>query len=221
MITNIFFNLQQKSSNHKYVKMKNIISIFFLLILNINYAQNYGSPEYQKTRIDEAMYCIKNNELERATSILYSVNKINSKNELGKLALKKADSLLPIVQQKIIRNLIGTWTLFESGSNWGFKTEKDTLIKKVLIITDKNFQFYEQNLKTKENKLIKTEKTTFTKYEDMSDNQFDFVFTDKSIWAFFINKETNVLRQINTGEETDEGRTEIVCGNSELNYKKD
>jgi hypothetical protein len=200
--------------------MKNTIYIIFLLISNVNYSQDYRSPEYQKLRIDEAITCIKNNELERATMILYFVNNLNRESELGKIALKKADSLLPIAQQKIKKNLVGTWTLFESGSNWGFETEKDTLIKKVLIITEKDFQFYEQNIKTKENKLIKTEKTIFTKYRDMSDACFDFVFSDKSIWAFYINKETNVLRQIYTGEETSEGRTEMVCGNAELNYKK-
>ncbi|TDO96557.1 hypothetical protein [Flavobacterium sp. 245] len=200
--------------------MKNTIYIIFLLISNVNYSQDYRSPEYQKLRIDDAITCIKNNELERATMILYFVNNINSTNELGKMALKKADSLLPIVQQKIRKNLVGTWTLFESGSNWGFETEKDTLIKKVLIITEKDFQFYERNIKTKENKLIKNEKTTFTKYRDTSDACFDFVFSDKSIWAFYINKDTNVLRQIYTGEETKDGRTEMVCGNTELNYKK-
>jgi hypothetical protein len=199
---------------------KSVIYIVFLLISNLNYSQDYRSPEYQKLRIDEAINCVKNNELERATMILYFVNNLNSENELGKMALKKADSLLPIAQQKVRKNLVGTWTLFESGSNWGFETEKDTLIKKVLIITEKDFQFYEQNVKTKENKLIKTEKTTFEKYRDTSDSSFDFVFSDKSIWAFYRDEKTNILKQMYTGQETDTGRTEMVCGNTELNYKK-
>ncbi|CAM4146215.1 hypothetical protein FLSI110296_16005 [Flavobacterium sinopsychrotolerans] len=62
--------------------MKNTIYIIFLLISNVNYSQDYRSPEYQKLRIDEAITCIKNNELERATMILYFVNNINSTNNL-------------------------------------------------------------------------------------------------------------------------------------------
>lgn len=56
----------------------------------------------------------------------------------------------------------------------------------------------------------------------VNDNNYsnEFLFSDNQIWWFGIDKNSSELRQINTGEKTKDGRTEIVCGNSELYYTK-
>ncbi|MHC0443138.1 hypothetical protein [Flavobacterium sp. 3-210] len=124
------------------------------------------------------------------------------------------------MQYQVIRKYIGKWVLFESGSNWGFTSEENMSKRKILVITEHEFQFYEEDIETKENKLITIEKISLTTQKDFSYSFIDFVFKDKSLWAFYFDESRNILRQINTGEETNNGRTEIVCGNTELHYKR-
>ncbi len=68
--------------------------------------------------------------------------------------------------------------------------------------------------------MIKSENIKFSKSTHESIYSYEFVFSDNQIWWFGIDKNSNQLRQMNTGEETENGRTEIVCGNSELRYIK-
>ena len=49
---------------------------------------------------------------------------------------------------------------------------------------------------------------------------FDFVFSDKTLWSFYYDEKTKILRQIMTGEDSENGRSEMVCGNSEFKYTK-
>jgi hypothetical protein len=198
--------------------MKKIILLIFLLVTSLNYSQETKSSKNQKYAFDEANRYLKSNQPEKASEFFYYTNKMNPKSKLGQIALKKGDS---IIHQKIKSKIIGTWTLFESGSNWGFKDENKGPVKKILTITNDDFQFYEYDIETKVKKLVKTEKLAFEEYKDPNESSFDFVFSDKSLWAFYFDKERNILRQMNTGEQTAEGRTEIVCGNSELNYIKE
>tara|TARA_R110002124_G_scaffold115746_1_gene271719 strand:- start:1352 stop:1504 length:153 start_codon:yes stop_codon:yes gene_type:complete len=42
--------------------------------------------------------------------------------------------------------------------------------------------------------------------------------SDNQIWHISKNEKTGELRQVNTGEQNENGRSEIVCGNLELIY---
>lgn len=197
--------------------MKSTIYIFLLLMPFLNYSQVDKTFEYQKLAFIEAERYLKNNQLEMAIEFFNHVNKLDMKSELAKIAIQRSDSILNV---KIKNKIIGKWILFESGSNWGFISEENLSKRKILIISEDDFQFYEKDITTQEYKLIKIEKSFFTKKKDVSGRTTDFVFKDKSLWMFYFDEKRNILRQIYTGEETDEGRTEMVCGNTELNYKR-
>ena len=199
--------------------MKKIFTLIFLLLFLQSYSQEYGEKGYQKKRFDEATEFLKNNDFESATLTFYFVFRYE-KNELGKIALKKSDSILPKAQQSIKKKLVGKWILSKSGSNWGFKKTNDTLTKKILIIDIDKFSFYDQNINTKEMKLTKCEKINFTKNRNRKGSLFDFVFSDNTLWNFYYDEETKILKQIMTGIDSENGRSEIVCGNSEYYYIK-
>ena len=48
----------------------------------------------------------------------------------------------------------------------------------------------------------------------------EFVFSNKEIWDYSIDKNSGELKTFYTGEETETGRTELVCGNPEFYYFK-
>lgn len=198
--------------------MKKIILLIFLLVTGLHYSQETKASKNQKYAFEEANRYLKSNQTAKAAEFFLYTNNMNPKSKIGQLALQKADS---IVHQRITGRIIGTWTLRESGSNWGFKDENKGPVKKILTITNDDFQFYEYNIETKVKKLVKTEKLAFEKYKDPNASVLDFIFSDNSLWAFYFDEERNILRQVNTGEQTPEGRTDIVCGNSELRYIKE
>ncbi|MBZ4033689.1 hypothetical protein K6T82_02860 [Flavobacterium sp. 17A] len=197
--------------------MKKTLGLFLMLFSVLNYAQNNSTLKNQKIALKEAERFLNRNDLEMAADILKYTIALDPKSKIGELAGSKYDL---IIKNKVLKDILGKWVLFERGSNWGFTEEKDNLKRKVLIITETEFQFYEENIQSKELKTIKTEKIILTKQEDGSRSSFDFVFSDKSLWSFFFDEKFGFLRQFNTGEETNEGRTEIFCGNSELRYKR-
>ena len=199
--------------------MKSLFTLIFALFFLESYAQEYGKEGYQEKRYNEAIQSLKNKEFEDAAFTFYFVYRYK-KNELGNLALKKSDSILPFAQENIRKKIIGKWVLSESGSNWGFKKQTDSLIKKVLVIDLDKFSFYDLNVKTKKMILTKSEKSLFTKNRDMRGLLFDFAFSDKTLWSFYYDEKKKTLRQIMTGEDSENGRSEMVCGNSEFIYTK-
>ena len=199
--------------------MKRLFILIFVFTFSQSFAQEYGQEGYQEKIYQEATEDLKKNEFESAYMGFYFVHKYK-KNDLSIIALKKADSILPFAQQNIRKKIVGKWTLFESGSNWGFEKEKQSDLKKLLIIELDKFSFYDLNIKRNKMTLTKSEKSVFTKNRDMQDLVFDFVFSDRALWSFYYDEKTKILRQIMTGNESENGRSEIVCGNSEYKYTR-
>lgn len=200
--------------------MKNYILTIILFSISQVWSQEWKDSGYQKKMFDEAKEYLKNLEYSSAAGVFQYVNELNPNNDLGKIAKIKSDSLKPIARIKLIESIIGKWKLKETGSNWGFQNHKDSLNDRILAIEKNKFIFFEQNKITKELKLIKTENIKFSKSIHERFYSYEFVFSDNQIWRFGIDKNSGQLRQMNTGEETENGRTEIVCGNSELRYMK-
>lgn len=200
--------------------MKNYILTIILFSISQVWSQEWKDSGYQKKMFDEAKEYLKNLEYSSAAGVFQYVNELNPNNDLGKIAKIKSDSLKPIARIKLIESIIGKWKLKETGSNWGFQNHKDSLNDRILVIEKNKFIFFEQNKITKELKLIKTENIKFSKSIHERFYSYEFVFSDNQIWRFGIDKNSGQLRQMNTGEETENGRTEIVCGNSELRYMK-
>jgi hypothetical protein len=200
--------------------MKKYFLILTLLVFCQSWSQEWESPEYQKKMFDEAKEHLKNLEYSSAAGVFQFVNELNPNNDLGKIAKIKSDSLKPIARIKLIESINGKWKLKETGSNWGFEDYKDSLNDRILIINKNKFLFYDQNKLTKELKFIEQEDMKFSKSIHKSIYSYEFVFSDNQIWWFGTNENNCTLRQVNTGKESEDGRTEIVCGNAELIYIK-
>lgn len=200
--------------------MKKYILTIFLFSFSLIWSQKSKSLKDQKQIFEEAQE--STNKLDYASAIgFYTyVYNLNPNNDLGKKAKIKSDSLKSLPRKKYIESIIGKWKLNKVGSNWGFENYKDSLNNRILIIEQNKLIFFEQDKLTNELKLIKSEDLKFLTSVNEDNYSNEFLFSDNQIWWFGIDKNNSDLRQMNTGEKTKNGRTEIVCGNSELYYTK-
>lgn len=181
--------------------MKKILVLLFLFVSNYSIAQKsllskfIGGPKWNKNKKE-----------------LFT-DSIQLKKTLNRL-----DSLCGIEEQKLIDSISGKWRLKRSGSNWRMDNENDSLTDQILIINSTHFLFYEQNVKTKEMKLIASEKVNFLRNMFGKCCTREIVFSDSLIWSFSLNKVNGELEQYNTGNRIETGRTYMVCGNLERYY---
>ena len=184
------------------------------------WSQKSKSLKDQKKMFEEAQESINKLDFASAIGFYTYVYNLNPNNDLGKKAKVKSDSLKSLPRKKYIESLIGKWKLNKVGSNWGFEKYKDSLNNRILIIEQSKLIFYEQDKLTNELKLIESQNLIFLTSVNEDNYSNEFLFSDNQIWWFGIDKNNSELRQMNTGEKTINGRTEIVCGNSELYYTK-
>lgn len=200
--------------------MKKYILIIFLFSFSLMWSQKSKSLKDQKKMFEEAQESINKLDFASAIGFYTYVYNLNPNNDLGKKAKVKSDSLKSLPRKKYIESLIGKWKLNKVGSNWGFEKYKDSLNNRILIIEQSKLIFYEQDKLTNELKLIESQNLIFLTSVNEDNYSNEFLFSDNQIWWFGIDKNNSELRQMNTGEKTINGRTEIVCGNSELYYTK-
>jgi hypothetical protein len=91
---------------------------------------------------------------------------------------------------------------------------------KFMVIENNQILFYEQSKNYKEMKPIKIENIKFIDQLGMNRSFTEFSDSKKQIWSFLLDESSGVLRVINTGEETENGRTESICGNIEYRYER-
>jgi len=200
------------------------MKIWTLLILGLtclnSWSQITESEVKQKEHYDTALNRLSQAEDLQAMVYFHFAIKVNSKSGLGKMAFKKRDSLKPIVRNRHIEKIQGVWMLTSSGSNWGHdKVTNETAINNIIIVKGNKISFFEQSRNSLEKKLIKTEIIKFCEINEQYPTFISFVYQNKQIWKYWIS-DSNNLRVMNLGEEVKNGRTEILCGNSELYYEK-
>ncbi|TDD99095.1 hypothetical protein [Flavobacterium sandaracinum] len=202
------------------VQMKKYILIIFLFSFSLIWSQKSNHSKNQKIYLKEAQESLNKSDNASAIGFYTYVYEINPNNDLGKRAKIKSDSLKSLPRKKYIESIIGKWKLNKIGSNWGFENYKDSLINRILIIDKNKLIFFEENKITKELKKIKSEDLIFLSTVNEDNYSNEFLFSDNQIWWLGIDKNNSQLRQMNTGEKNKDGRTEIVCGNSELYYTR-
>jgi len=122
--------------------------------------------------------------------------------------------LKPIIRKKFKEKVSGKWKMTKDNLN----TTND-LVKYIEIENDQ-ISYYEQLKNSNEVKLVKKERMKFIDQLGMNRSFTEFADSNKKIWALLLDESTGILRVINTGEETKDGRTESVCGNIEYEYIK-
>ena len=116
----------------------------------------------------------------------------------------------------------GIWKWKTTGTNWGINsTNKLSQIDKILVISDKTTEFYEENKESKKRNLIKTENIKLLEnFEYRGPTTSELIYSDNQIWSFAFDKSNN-LYITNTGELLESGEVlEIACGNAEMIYKR-
>jgi hypothetical protein len=128
----------------------------------------------------------------------------------------KIDSIKPMARKNHLKSIQGKWKLVEFGSNWGYnKAENDTLI----LIDDSSISYYLPNSHFKEKGLIRKEKLIYSDAISLYPIFFNFKYSDGTLWNIDIS-EKNRLQMTYTGNEENNERSIIVCGNSEYYFKK-
>ena len=193
--------------------MRKFIFLISFFISFSSSAQNEKIIAYQKERFEYAISFFEKSEFEKAADLFSYVHKLNPENELGQFAFKKVDSLKPVIRKRFIDKITGKWKMIENNSN-------SSQIDKYIIIENYQVSFYEQNKNSKEMNLIRIEKMKFIDQLGMNRSFTEFADSKKQIWSCLLDESTGILRVINTGDETENGRTETVCGNIEYKYEK-
>jgi hypothetical protein len=190
--------------------MSKVILIICLFISVSIWGQN------QDTIYNKATKYLKANEIQKAIRYYQFANNIHPRTELGQCALEKVDSLKPIVRKTVTDKLIGNWKMVDPGSNWVIRD--DNLVAKMITISLDEIKFFELYKNSKNWTLIKSEKLIFLDKAGIDLFYTEIVYSNKEIWDYTIDDDSGQLTVRYTGEETDTGRTEIVCGTTETNY---
>lgn len=192
---------------------KIFILITFLISLH-SFSQDAKIIAYQKERFEYAISFLEKSELENAADLFSYVQHLNPSNDLGKIASRKVDSLKPLIRKRFIEKITGKWKMVKENLN-----SSSTDIDKYILIENYQISFYEQNRSSKEMILVRIEKMKFIDQLGMNRSFTEFADSKKQIWSCLLNESNGILRVINTGEETENGRTEGV-DNMEYKYEK-
>ena len=186
-----------------------------------SFAQENKLDKYQKENYQKALTSLAKNNISRALIQFFSAYKIKPESNTGKIALTKSDSITIIVRQKLVNDFQGVRELTKTSTNWRpQEIEKTSDVAQLLIITPHEINFYKQHSKTKKRELLRSEKIKFYGPKDLFESFTTIVYSNAQLWSYGINKTNDVLHLTHTGNATIEGRSVIVCGNSELYYKR-
>lgn len=140
---------------------------------------------------------------------------------MEKKSKNKIDLLKPILRENLINKIIGTWNLNGSEPIW---TRKDLKTAKqndtLMVISNQEIAYYVENIKTKENRLFKTDEIKFYDGFDNTNSVTEMINSENELWTFIVDESLNSLRLIHTGNVTSSGREIIDIDNKESYYIK-
>ncbi len=215
--------------------MRKILVIIIILNSIHNYGQTQRIDSVQKmffTRANDNLNMsnievdypeIERSYVERAYINFYFCHKKNPESKIGQISLKKSDSLKNLVINNLFSNIQGVWRWKSTGSNWGIdSTDKTSIIDKILIISDKKIEFYDENKESKKRTLIKTENIKLLGNIDYRfPTTSELIYSDNQIWDIGFDKSKNLIHITNTGELLENGTVNgVVCGNTEMIYER-
>jgi hypothetical protein len=192
--------------------------IFIMLLVSLSSRSQNNSPTeaLQMEDFNLAKDCLKEANLNGAMKLFYYANNFNKKTPIGALALKKADSIKVILRKKLLTELVGNWKMIDDVPSWVMR--EDSVVGQMITINTSEIQFFELVRNAKSWKLTKTEKILYSEEQTMNSSYADLIYSNNEIWYYWIDEKTGYLQAINTGEKTETGRTEIICGSPKKTY---
>ncbi|MNQ41734.1 hypothetical protein D3C85_554210 [compost metagenome] len=195
-----------------------IFVVVFLLSISV-FSQNNNDTEVLQTKeFNSANEYLKNSYLETAMNSFYYANRLNSKTLIGSISAKRADSLKIILRKNLITELAGNWKMFDDVPSWVMR--EDSIVGKMIQINGNEIQFYELIKKATHWKLIKTEKILYSDSLSSDSSYSELIYSNNEIWQYSIDEKTGYLNLTYTGDKTETGRTEIICGTVTKTYFK-
>ena len=203
--------------------MQKALFFIVLLISFKSVAQNDSKAAFQKSRYDLAMSYYQKSDFVKALDLFSIASKIKPENQLGKDAFKKIDTLKTMLRKNILSKIIGTWKMTGDKPIWSVNANlKSNVngIEELIEISQSKIVFYEQDLKTKVKKTIKSEDLAYYN-KDESDALFSAVIlSDGTIWSCLLNDDSTVLHVINIAKQTEKGIEKITSDNLERYFSK-
>ena len=190
-----------------------LLSIVFQNIV----AQDNDRSAYQTQLFTLAIKTSESGDYLEAIRTLAISNNINPKAEIATLAVKKGNSLKIILRQNKINELIGKWKWIPQDSNWALRD--DDLVGKMIHISTEEIHFFELFKKSKEWKLVQSEKIKFSENPE-SYSFTELLYSTNEVWDYNIGSNTGQLIAFYIGEKIEDNYTELVCGNQKLKYFK-
>lgn len=202
-------------------KMKKItIAVLLLFTLN-SWSQDDKKLWLQGNKYSLGLSYFQKKQFNKAIEPLLFAYKINSESEIGKKSKNIIDSLKPIVRNNFINKIIGTWSSNGNKPTWVRKDLKKTNVyDSLMVISNQEIAYYVKNIKTKETKLIKTEKIEFYDGFENDYSVTEMVNPGNELWMYIVDESSNSLHLIQTGTITSSGRKRIDIDNKEAYYSR-
>lgn len=195
-----------------------IFAVAFLLSIPVFSQNNNDTEDLQTKEFNLANEYLKNAYLTTAINSFYYVNRLNSKTLIGNISVKRADSLKIILRKNLITELAGNWKMFDDIPSWVMR--EDSIVGKMIQINGNEIQFHELIKNAKNWKLIKTEKILYSDSLSGDSSYSELIYSNNEIWQYSLDEKTGYLNLTYTGDKTETGRTEIICGTVTKTYFK-
>lgn len=198
------------------------ITIAVLLLCTLNsWSQDDKKLWLQGNKYSLGLSYFQKKQFNKAIEPLLFAYKINSESEIGKKSKNIIDSLKSIVRNNFINKIIGTWSLNGNEPTWvrkDLKAPKDS--DSLMVISNQEIAYCVKNIKTKETKLIKTDKIEFYEGFENDYSLTEMVNPDNELWMYIVDESSNSLHLIQTGTITSSGRKRIDIDNKEAYYSR-
>ncbi|WP_052257160.1 hypothetical protein [Flavobacterium sp. AED] len=195
---------------------KYLFNLLLLTSIQI-WSQDTIRNQYQKENFESAKNTLENGDYIVAIREFSLVYNMNAKSEIAQIAIKKADSLKSIFRKNKVNSLIGNWKWISKDGNWAIR--EDGLVGKMITFNTDEILFFEMYRNSKKWELVKTEKIKFSENPE-SYSFTEFLYANKEIWDYNIDENSGELKAYYIGDKTEEGFSEMVCGNPVLYYFK-
>jgi hypothetical protein len=200
--------------------MKKLQLHFFSYLIN-SWSQNDQKIWLQQNKYNLGLSYFKKKQYTNAIEPLLFAYKINPESEIGKKSKSKIDILKPIVRENLINKIIGTWNLSGNELISICRDPKSNKLNDTLmVITNQEIAYYVKNIKTKEMRLLKTDKIEFYDGFDTINSVTEMVNSENELWTFIVDESLKGLRLIHTGNATSSGRELIDIDNKEAYYTR-
>ncbi|MDI5886779.1 MULTISPECIES: hypothetical protein [Flavobacterium] len=197
--------------------MKKYLSNLLLFMSIQIWSQDAIRNQYQKENFESAKNTLENGNHTVAIREFLLVYDMNAKSEIAQIAIKKADSLKSIIRNNKLNRLLGDWKWVSKEGNWAIR--EDGLGGKMITINVDEILFFELYRNSKKWELVKTEKIKFSENPE-SYSFTEFLYSNKEIWDYSVDENSGELKAYYIGEKTEEGFSELVCGNPVFYYFK-